>query len=180
MEWVILNGLKGNEIPVVGQIIRVADEYDAIVSKRQYKSHIGISDTLKIIIENSNPVSTLGDIVQNAKVGKNNKTVVKALLKVVRDDTEFEIACIYDYMEHIQKEIKRLKEVDAYHDKMLKQKKEKDKEAYLETIKFMLVGQETPENYKSILQDWEKAYERQQRRVDDLYKEIKEIKKLRV
>ena len=63
---------------------------------------------------------------------------------------------------------------------MLKQKKEKDKEAYLETIKFMLVGQETPENYKSILQDWEKAYERQQKRVDDLYKEIKEIKKLRV
>ena len=79
-----------------------------------------------------------------------------------------------------EKEIKRLKEVDAYHDKMLKQKKEKDKEAYLETIKFMLVGQETPENYKSILQDWEKAYERQQKRVDDLYKEIKEIKKLRV
>lgn len=44
----------------------------------------------------------------------------------------------------------------------------------------MLVGQETPENYKSILQDWETAYERQEKRIDDLYNEIKEIKKLRV
>ena len=39
-------GLTKKDIPYEGQIIRVADEYDAIVSKRQYKSHIGISDTL--------------------------------------------------------------------------------------------------------------------------------------
>ena len=44
-----------DDIPLEGQIIRVADEYDAIVNKRQYKSHIGISDTLKIIISNSDP-----------------------------------------------------------------------------------------------------------------------------
>ena len=45
-------GLRKPDIPYSAQIIRVADEYDAIVSKRQYKSHIGISDTLKILIEN--------------------------------------------------------------------------------------------------------------------------------
>ena len=39
-------GLTKKDIPYEAQIIRVADEYDAIVSKRQYKSHIGISDTL--------------------------------------------------------------------------------------------------------------------------------------
>lgn len=48
-------GLAGDDIPYEAQIIRVADEFDAIVSKRQYKSHIDISDTLKILIENSNP-----------------------------------------------------------------------------------------------------------------------------
>ena len=48
-------GLTKKDIPYEGQIIRIADEYDAIVSKRQYKSHIGISDTLKIIIENTKP-----------------------------------------------------------------------------------------------------------------------------
>ena len=44
------NGITKKDIPYEAQIIRVADEYDAIVSKRQYKSHIGISDTLKILI----------------------------------------------------------------------------------------------------------------------------------
>ena len=43
-------GLVKKDIPYEAQIIRVADEYDAITSKRQYKSHIGISDTLKILI----------------------------------------------------------------------------------------------------------------------------------
>ena len=31
------------------------DEFDALVSKRQYKSHIGIRDALKIIIDHTNP-----------------------------------------------------------------------------------------------------------------------------
>ena len=44
-------GLLKKDIPYEAQIIRVADEFDAIVSKRQYKSHINISDALKIIIE---------------------------------------------------------------------------------------------------------------------------------
>ena len=69
-------GLTKKDIPYEGQIIRVADEYDAIVSKRQYKSHIGISDTLKILIENSKPNSTsrysgaLNKVAKNTKLGK--------------------------------------------------------------------------------------------------------------
>ena len=49
------NGYKKKDIPIVGQIIRVADEYDAIVSKRQYKTHISISETLKLLIKDANP-----------------------------------------------------------------------------------------------------------------------------
>ena len=68
--------LLGKDIPLEGQIIRVADEFDAIVSKRQYKSHIGITDTLKILVDESKPSGDLD-------VGKVNKKVVKALLKIV-------------------------------------------------------------------------------------------------
>ena len=74
-------GLKKEDIPFVARIIRVADEYDAIVSKRQYKSHIGISDTLKILIENSHPneqiksSAVLKEVANNAKLGKNNPAI---------------------------------------------------------------------------------------------------------
>ena len=69
-------GLHKSEIPYEAQIIRVADEYDALVSKRQYKSHIGISDTLKILIEN----------VHNGKI---NSKIVKKLIKIVIEDIEY-------------------------------------------------------------------------------------------
>ena len=36
-------GLRKPDIPYSAQIIRVADEYDAIVTKRQYTTHINIS-----------------------------------------------------------------------------------------------------------------------------------------
>ena len=50
-------GLVAKDIPYEAQIIRVADEFDAISSKRQYKTHIGIIDTLNILIENSQTIS---------------------------------------------------------------------------------------------------------------------------
>ena len=48
-------GLKGNQIPLEDQIIKVADEYDAIASKRQYKSHVGIAETVKFLISDATP-----------------------------------------------------------------------------------------------------------------------------
>lgn len=50
-------GLTKKDIPIEGQIIRVADIYDALVSKRQYKSHIDISDTLEILVKETKPHS---------------------------------------------------------------------------------------------------------------------------
>ena len=47
------NGLTKKDIPYVAQIVRVADEYDAIVTKRQYKTHINISETLKELIKDT-------------------------------------------------------------------------------------------------------------------------------
>ena len=105
-------GLTKNDIPYEGQIIRVADEYDAIVSKRQYKSHIGISDTLKILIENAQPTDA------SSKYGKNNPIIVKTLFKVVIDDIEYEIYCTQSYVDELQNELKRYEQITKYKEKM--------------------------------------------------------------
>ena len=137
-------GLTKKDIPYEGQIIRVADEYDAIVSKRQYKSHIGISDTLKILIENSKPIEhpqksdALSKIADDTKLGKNNPIIVRTLFKVVIDDIEYEIYCTQSYIESLKDELKRFEQIEKYRQKMESAKKEKDKNYYLEGIKMLL------------------------------------------
>ena len=134
-------GLTKKDLPYEGQIIRVADEYDAIVSKRQYKTHIGISDTLKILIENSKPntqinaSNALKQIAENAKLGKNNPAIVKVLLKVVLDDIYYEIACSQDYVDYLEENIKRLQTVQKYYNKMIQSKTEDKKNYFLEYMK---------------------------------------------
>ena len=169
-------GLTKKDIPYEAQIIRVADEYDAIVSKRQYKSHIGISDTLKILIENTKPNKE----AKNKKWGKNNPAIVRVLLKVVIEDTEYEIFLTQGYVEELKEEIKRLKQVEKYKIAMDKAKKEKDKNYYLEGMKMLLKNDETPENFSSIYEEYQKAYETRKAIIENLYNEIKIIKKLRV
>lgn len=161
------NGLTKKDIPYEAQIIRVADEYDAIVSKRQYKTHIGISDTLKILIE-------------NAKSGKNNPAIVKVLFKVVIDDISYEISCTQDYIDEIEDNLKRFKEINKYKEKMNKAKNEKDKSYYLEGIKILLINNETLENYESVYEEYKKAFKIRKGIIDNLYNEIKIIKKLKV
>ena len=85
-------GLVKKDIPYEAQIIRVADEYDAIRSKRQYKTHIGIIDTLKILIENATPVKPkdgIKGVIKDSSIGKIDKKLLNALFKVVIDDTEY-------------------------------------------------------------------------------------------
>ena len=179
-------GLTKKDIPYEGQIIRVADEYDAIVSKRQYKSHIGISDTLKILIENTKPnheikkADALSVVSKNAKLGKNNPVIVKTLFKVVIDDIEYEIYCTQSYLDELKSELKRFDQISKYKEKMENSKKEKDKNYYYEGIKELLKNNETLENYLSIYDEYKKAYETRKSIIDNLYHEIKIIKKLKV
>jgi putative two-component system response regulator len=42
-------GLAGSEIPEVGRIVAVADVFDALSSKRVYKSAMGMEESLDII-----------------------------------------------------------------------------------------------------------------------------------
>ena len=182
------NGVKKKDIPYVAQIIRVADEYDAIVSKRQYKTHISISETLKLLIKDSNPSEdseyirpiALDHLSKDFKVGKIDKRALKALFKVVIDDTHYEISCIYEYVDYLKKQIKRLEEIDNYNTKMEKSKKDKDKNYYAEGMKCLFSQGETFENYKNVLEEYKAAYVTRKDIIDKLYNEIKIIKKLRV
>lgn len=161
------NGITKKDIPYEAQIIRVADEYDAIVSKRQYKSHIGISDTLKILIENANN-------------GKNNPKIVKKLLKVVIEDTEYEIFLTQSYVDELKSEIERLEQISKYKIAMDKAKKEKDKSYYLEGMKQLLKNNETIDNYTTLYEEYKEAYNKRKSIIENLYNEIKIIKKLKI
>ena len=178
-------GLTKKDIPYVAQIIRVADEYDAIVTKRQYKTHINISETLKELIKDAQPDEYLKPIAldmlkENYKVGKIDSTALKALFKVVIDDIYYEIACVMDYINFLKDEIKRLRTVEKYDDKRNKAKKEAEKKYYAEGMKILLKQGETLENYKQILEEYMTAIDTREHVKKRLYDEIKIIKKLKV
>ena len=179
------NGVTKKDIPYIAQIVRVADEYDAITSKRQYKTHIDISETLKILIKEAQPqehikLVALDHLNTDRKLGKINARILKILFKVVIDDIIYEIACIDEYIDYLKSEIKRLETIDKYFIKMENSKKEKDKEYFLGGINLMLSLGETVDNYKQILKEYNDALIQKEDSVNKLYKEIKIIKKLKV
>lgn len=177
-------GLTKKDIPYEGQIIRVADEYDAIVSKRQYKSHIGISDTLKILIDETKPTpdysGSLNALAKEAKLGKSNPVIVRTLFKVVIDDIGYEITCTQSYVDNLLKEIERFKKIENYKNKMEKAKTEKKKNYYLEGIKLLLKPDESVDKISQIHQEYLEAYNTRKAIINNLYNEIKSIKKLKV
>ena len=179
-------GLTKKDIPYEAQIIRVADEYDAIVSKRQYKSHVGISDTLKILIDNSQPdqktpsLSALNTIAESAKMGKNNPAIVNVLIKVVLDDVYYEIACSQDYVDYLADNLKRFEKIEKLYNKYIKAKKEDKKNYYLEYMKIYFIENENVENFHNVWDDYKSAYELRKTKIDNLYNEAKIIKKLKV
>ena len=172
-------GISLHDIPLEAQIIAVADQFDAIVSKRQYKSHIDISEALKIIIADTKPTKRFSSD-EHEKVGKLNKLVVKKLLKVVLDDIYMEITYTEDYVTELKNELSRFEQIEKYAQKMNSAKKEKDKNYYLDGIKLLLKKDENLDNYKSIHNEYSDAYTMRKGMIEKLYDEIKIIKKLRV
>ena len=177
------NGITKKEIPYYAQIIHVADIYDALVSKRQYKTHVDISDTLKILIKDAQPSVrsvALDSLATDTKVGKINAKVLRALFKVVIDDTLYEISCVHEYVDYLKSQIKRLETIETYDEKSKKAKKEKDVEYYKDGMRMLFSAGENFENYKNVLQDYRDANLARQEVINKLYNEIKIIKKLRV
>ncbi len=177
------NGITKKDIPFYAQIIRVADEYDAIVTKRQYTTHINISETLKELIKDTKPdpkFLALDELSRKERLGKINGKVLKKLFKVVIDDTLYEISCVYDYVEYLKDQIKRLELIEKYDIKLKNSNKEKTINYYKEGIRLLLQEGETYENYYQILQEYKDALSLRQNVIKKLNAEIKIIKKLQV
>lgn len=179
------NGLTKKDIPLEGQIIRVADIYDALVSKRQYKTHLDISDTLKILIDDTKPhkkgqenSSSLKHLVKDVKYGKSNPKFLKALFKVVIDDIEYEIYCVEEYVDYLKEEIERLSQAAKYYEKMNYSKKDKDKEFYKNGVIMLLKNTETIDNFLDVLEEYKNALIVRTDKINGLNNEIKKIKKL--
>lgn len=173
-------GLLKKDIPYEAQIIRVADEYDALVNKRQYKSHIGITDSLKIIIENTQPSPNAKTNTGYTFAGKNNKKIVKKLLLVVIDDIEYEISSTIDYVNHLNDELKRCKQIEKYIEKKNNAKKESDVLYFEQYINMLLRPGEKLENFDTIHEEFQKAYDLRNEVLVGLHQEIKNVKSLKV
>ena len=188
-------GLVKKDIPFEAQIIKVADEYEAIVNKRQYKSHVGITDALKIVIDHTKPTKSdaLKILIDNtkpskdapknglySKEGKNNKKVVKALLKVVIDDIEYELSCVMDHLSALKKDLKRLKKICRYYNKRNSAKNEQRKLYFEEYMKIYMKPNETIEGFEQLFEELFATYILKKADSKNLIKEIKTIKRLHI
>lgn len=180
------NHVKGNKIPYEAQIIRVADEFEAISAKRQYKTHIGIIQTLNILIEHAkpSPIKSISDglkiLTAEARVGKIDKKILKALFKVVIDDTEYEICARGDYLDFLTDEIKRLKAAMKEYKKMEKASSPEEREYCMAYVKGFLKNNEDPEKCPQILEELKEAYKVREAHINKLYDEVRQIKKLKI
>ena len=177
------NGITKKDIPYYVQVVTIADEYDAIVTKRQYKTHVNISETLKDLIKDTQPdpkFMALDFLAEKEKVGKINGKILKQLFKVVIDDTNYEISCVLQYVDYLKDQIKRLELMKRYYTKMTETTKEKTKAYYKEGIRLLLQTGETMENFEQVLEEYKSALIIRNKRIDDLYNEIKIIKRLKV
>lgn len=114
------------------------------------------------------------------KLGKNNKKIVKKLLKVVIDDIEYEISCTIDYVKDLQKEINRYKEIEKYINKKNASTKKKHIVYYEQYIDLLLRPGESIEDFNDLYQEAKAAYQLRKNILNDLHKEIKNVKKLHV
>ena len=179
------NGVTKKDIPYIAQIVRVADEYDAITSKRQYATHINISETLKLLIKDAKPEAHLKSVAldqlkTNEKLGKIDPRILKILFRVVIDDIIYEIASIDEYMKYLKSEIKRLETANKYLLKMEKAKKDSDKDYFFEGFRLMLSMGENIDNFHNVLNEYNIALKAKEEETTKLYDEIKIIKKLKV
>lgn len=176
-------GLRKDDIPYSAQIIRVCDEYDALVTKRHYTTHVNISETLKTLIRDAvppEPIVALDQLKQNERLGKINPKPLKALFKAVIDDVLYEISCVMNYVDYLKTQIKRLETIEKYNNKVKNARKPEDKDYYLAGMKMLLQSGESLDNYNQVLAEYKNALEVRKKRISDLYHEIRIIKRLKV
>ncbi|MBQ9297552.1 MAG: HD domain-containing protein [Clostridia bacterium] len=175
------NGVVKEDLPYEGQIIRVADEFDAIVSKRQYKSHIDVSETLQIIADKTIPSSIANrPNAKNPNYSPMNPQIVHMLFEVIEEETYTEISNVEKYIKYLSGQIKRLETVSQYLYEYNSTTNPRDKKDYKELIDYNLHEGETIENYNQVLEEYKEALKSRQEHIDKLNDEIKKIHKIEI
>lgn len=173
-------GLTAEDIPYEGQIIRVADEFDAISSKRQYKSHVGITDTVEILVQNSHPTERSKRPKGYFRTpGKLDRRLVKILIKLIIEDTEIEKYHKEKYINYLEDEMQRYYKAFEQYNKMMKSEKESDKEYYKTYAEGYLTRHEKLEDIPQYIKDIEKTFEDVKNSIKKLNEELKILKKQR-
>ena len=95
------------------------------------------------------------------------------MLLIIRESNQ-------DYVNSLKSEIKRLGQVEKYINKMNSAKSENKKNYYEQYAKLLLEKGESIEKFDSIYQEIKDSYQMKKQNLNDLYKEIKEVKKLYV
>ena len=147
------NGVTAKKIPYEAQIIRVADEFEAITARRQYKTHVGIVDTLNILINETKP-NPLKSMPEGLKILAHESRLGKIDRKIVKE------------------------EALRYYEKMQISKTESNKEYYRQGAQMYLRRNETVEAIPTALQELKQAYKDRQDHLNKLYLEVKQIKRL--
>ena len=97
-------------------------------------------------------------------------------------DTLEEDGSVHDSyrVDYLRDQIKRLELIKKYYTKMNEATKEKTKVYYKEGIRLLLQSGESIENFEQVLEEYKSALILRNKRIDDLYNEIRIIKKLKV
>ncbi|MCI8519592.1 MAG: hypothetical protein HFJ51_06010 [Clostridia bacterium] len=184
LRWftVIQIGLTKKDIPYFAQIIHIADVFDAIVTKRQYTTHVDISETLKLLIRDSQPTRqtvALDLLSSYSKLGKINSKILKVLFKVVIDDTLYEISCTLEYVAYLKEQLKRLSKIQKLDEKRQGAKRETEKDYYKDYMRILFEQGENYENYKQVYKEYENALLIKEDLIGKLKNEIEIIKSLK-
>ena len=178
------NGVTARSIPYEAQIIRVADEFEAITAKRQYKTHVGIVEALNLIIDDAQP-SPIKSLPQGLKIlsdevkyGKIDKKIVKCLFKTTIDDVEYEIASRIDYIEYLKEEIKRVETALKYYNKMDAASLPSKKEYYKQYAAGYLRPHERVEAIPQMYEELKATLKARQEHIEQLYSEVRQIRHL--
>ena len=153
------SGLTQKDIPFVARIIRVADEYDALVTKRHYTTHVHISDTLKDLIKDTLPEDEkkLPHLASYQRILMLERLVLRyyvLLCKLVIEDTIYEISIVCNYVDYLKENIKRLELIDSYSNKMQSAVTDKKRNYYKEGIEMLFLTGEDFQNYHDILGEY--------------------------
>lgn len=177
------NGITKKDIPYYAQIIHIADVFDAIVTKRQYTTHVDISKTLKLLIKDAEPTRqtvALDLLSSYSKVGKINSKILKILFKVVIDDTLYEISCTSEYVNFLKDQLKRLHKIKKIDEKMQNARKQSEKDYFKDYMRILFEQGENYENYNQVIKDYESALILKEDLINKLKNEINIIKSLKV